>query len=92
MNNHSISEQHLRLTPPVTSAQVRAFLVQLDALIDADKLQETTRFGDAGADSLDFYNIITEIQIATGILIDDKDIEQVNTLAGLTSYINAKMA
>ena len=91
MNHHPECEQDVRLAPPITSAQVRAFIAEMDSVIDMSKLHDTTPFTEAGADSLDFFNIISEIQAATGVYIADQDIEQVNTLAGLVVYLNARM-
>lgn len=85
------SEQHARLAPPITTAKIRAFLATMDPVIDFDRLQDTTPFTEAGADSLDFFHIISEIQIATGLDIADQDIEQVNTVARLVVYLNARM-
>jgi acyl carrier protein len=84
-------EQQTRLAPPVTAAQIRAFLANMDSVIDLDKLHDNTPFTEAGADSLDFFNIISEIQIATGLDIADHDVEQVNTVARLVLYLNARM-
>lgn len=91
INPHPEYEQHVRLIPPITPAQMRAFIARMDSVIDMDRLQDTTPFTEAGADSLDFFNIITEIQAATGVYIADQDIEQVNTLAGLVTYLNQRM-
>lgn len=91
IDHHLDSEQCARLLPPVTTTQLRVFLARMDSVIDLNKLQDTTPFHDAGADSLDFFNIISEIQIATGVDIADKDIEQVTTLAGLVVYLNARL-
>lgn len=77
---------------PVTCATIRAFLAQLDTQIDLDKLQDDTLFTEAGADSLDFFNVLTKVQTATGIAIADKDIEQVNTLAGMAAYLNTRLS
>lgn len=85
-------EHHVPLAPPVTADQIRAFLESMDSVVNLDKLQDTTPFTEAGADSLDFFNIICEIQMATGLNISDQEIEQVNTVAGLVAYLNAKMA
>jgi acyl carrier protein len=84
-------EPHVRLAQPVTAAQIRAFLGNMDSVINLDKLQDSTPFTEAGADSLDLFNIISEIQIATGLNIPDQDIEQLNTVAGLVVYLNARM-
>ena len=91
MNHHPECEQDVRLALPITSAQVRAFIAEMDSVIDMSKLHDTTPFTEAGADSLDFFNIISEIQAATGVYIADQDIEQVNTLAGLVVYLNQRM-
>lgn len=81
----------MRLLPPITSSQLRAFLARMDPVVDLDKLEDTTPFSEAGADSLDFFYIISEIQSATGLDIADQDIEKVTTLAGLAGYLNARM-
>lgn len=91
IKNYPDCEQDVRLMPPITPAQMRVFIAQMDSVIDMDKLQDTTPFTEAGADSLDFFNIISEIQTATGVYIEDEDIEQVNTLAGLVAYLNQRM-
>jgi acyl carrier protein len=77
---------------PVTCAQVRAFLACVDTLIDPGMLRDDTLFTDAGADSLDFFNVLSAIQAATGVDISDQDVEKVNTPAGLAAYLNEKLA
>lgn len=84
-------EQQVRLAPPVTAAQIRAFLESMDSVIDLDRLEDTTPFTEAGADSLDFFNIICEIQKATGLDIADQDVEKVNTVDRLVVYLNTRM-
>jgi len=80
------------LVPPITPSQIRALIARMDSVIDLDKLKDGTPFADAGADSLDFFNIISEIQMATGVIISDEDIEQVNTLNNLVAFLNARMS
>jgi acyl carrier protein len=92
MNSHSDAAQPTGLIPPITPEQIRALIARMDSVIDLDKLKDSTPFSDAGADSLDFFNIISEIQMATGVNITDQDIEQVGTLAGLVDYLNARMS
>jgi acyl carrier protein len=91
MDHHLDCGQDVRLASPLTPGQVRAFIARMDSVIDMSKLHDTTPFTEAGADSLDFFNIISEIQAATGVYIADQDIEQVNTLAGLVVYLNQRM-
>lgn len=82
----------VRLERPVTCDQLRAFLAGLDTMIDPGKLRDDTRFTDAGADSLDFFNVLTSIHAATGVEIPDQDVPLVNTLAGLAAYLTDRMA
>ena len=91
INRNPECEHHVRLVPPISLAQMRAFIARMDSVIEMDKLQDTTPFTEAGADSLDFFNIISEVQTATGVYIADQDIERVNTLAGLVVYLNERM-
>jgi acyl carrier protein len=87
----SAAGQAPRLARPVSPAQVRALLVNLDSVIDMQKLTDQTRFLDAGADSLDFFNIIAAIQDAGQITIPDNELEQVGTIEKLVQYLNAKL-
>jgi len=80
-----------RLVRPVSSGDVRALLATLDTVIDMHKLTNQTRFLDAGADSLDFFNIIAAIQDAADITIPDNDLEQVGTIEKLVQYLNVKL-
>ena len=89
--SNTAARQALRLVRPVSSTEVRALLSTLDTIIDVDKLTDQTRFLDAGADSLDFFNIIAAIQDAGNITIPDNDLEQVGTIENLVRYLNAKL-
>ena len=93
MNNPVESDQSARLTPPVTEAQLRARIARIDSLvIDFDKLQDNVPFVEAGADSLDLFNIVSQIEEATGLNIPDEDVEKVTTLSDLAAYLNARMS
>ncbi|HSS96679.1 MAG TPA: acyl carrier protein [Terriglobales bacterium] len=81
----------VRLGRPVSSAQVRELLVSLDTVIDMQRLTDQTRFLDAGADSLDFFSIISAIQDAYQITIPDSDLDQVGTITKLVQYLNTKL-
>ena len=89
--SNTAARQALRLVRPVSSTEVRALLSTLDTVIDMHKLTDQTRFLDAGADSLDFFNIIAAIQDAGNIAIPDNDLEQVGTIENLVRYLNAKL-
>jgi acyl carrier protein len=81
-----------RRTAPVSTAELRELIARIDTVADLKKLTDTTRFRDAGADSLDFYNLIVAIDEEYGITIDDSDLEQVNTLEKLAKYLNERLA
>ncbi|MGA8762479.1 MAG: phosphopantetheine-binding protein [Candidatus Sulfotelmatobacter sp.] len=78
-------------TRPISSAQIREVVIGLDTVIDLEQLSDHTRFVDAGADSLDFFNIVAGIQEAYDLTIPDADIEQVTTIQGMVAYLNQKL-
>ncbi|HEY6185746.1 MAG TPA: acyl carrier protein [Terriglobales bacterium] len=89
--NNAAASQVPRLVRPVSPKEVRALLSTLDTVINLHKLSDQTRFLDAGADSLDFFNIIAAIQDAGNITIPDNDLEQVGTIEKLVQYLNIKL-
>jgi acyl carrier protein len=86
------TDSNSRPTSPVSTDQLRDIIVANDTVIDLKMLKNTTPFRDAGADSLDFFNLILAIQEAYGITIPDDDLSQVNTLEKLACYINEKLS
>ena len=81
-----------RRTSPISTAELRELIARVDTVADLKKLMDTTRFRDAGADSLDFYNFIIAIEEAYGITIADSDLGEVNTLEKLAMYLNERLA
>lgn len=43
-------------------------------------------------DSMDFLNLMEAVAAATGVEVPERDYPQVATLAGLTAYIDARVA
>lgn len=76
---------------PVSTDQLRILISGTDTGLNLKKLKDTTRFVDAGADSLDFFNLIVAIQEAYKITIPDNDLGKVNTLNKLAKYLNEKL-
>ncbi|HZY36566.1 MAG TPA: acyl carrier protein [Mucilaginibacter sp.] len=59
--------------------------------IDEDGLQDNVKFYyDLGVDSLDFYEVIVDIEKAFNITIPDEDAERLDTLGALVAYIEKK--
>jgi acyl carrier protein len=89
----SSTSQHgqTHLARPISSAQIRQLVATLDTMIETKKLDDNTRFVDAGADSLDFFNIVAGIQVACDLDIPNADIEQVGTIQDMVAYLNQKL-
>jgi acyl carrier protein len=75
----------------VSTNQLRELIAGNDTGLNLKKLKDTTRFVDAGADSLDFFNLIITIQEAYEITIPDHDLGEVNTLDKLAKYLNQRL-
>jgi acyl carrier protein len=75
----------------VSAAQVRQIIASIDTKIDIPKLKDQTRFRDAGADSLDFFNIIIAIEDAYGVVIPSEDLRLTNTLEKMAEYLNSRL-
>lgn len=91
MSSDSKVIQQSQFIRPITPSQVRSFLESVDSVMDLDKLKDTTPFSEAGADSLDLFNIILQVQQATGLEITDDDVAKVSTINDLAAYLNARM-
>ncbi len=50
-------------------------------------MEETTFLGDLGADSLDIYQIVNEIEDEMGISLDEEDIEKITTVGEAIALI-----
>jgi len=80
-----------RLSRPVSPDQIREVVSGLDTAIEMKRLDDHTRFVDAGADSLDFFNIVAGLQEAADITVPNEEIEQVATIQGAVDYLNQKL-
>ena len=74
----------------LTTEQIRQAIKAADVNIDASSLAEDKPFKDAGLDSLDFYNIIVELQEMTGITVPDEEIDQLESIAKVRAYFANK--
>jgi len=84
------SSSHSGPSAPVSTAQLRKIIASIETRIDLGKLKEETRFKDAGADSLDFFNIIIAIEDSFGVVIPSGDLGQANTLGKMAAYLNSR--
>lgn len=44
----------------------------------------------SGLDSLDFYNVLVELEKTTGLTVPDEDIDQLKSIALIIKYFNAR--
>lgn len=54
--------------------------------VDVSKIAPETRLREYGIDSMDFFNIILELQDILGKEIPDEDIDQLRTVASIKDY------
>lgn len=54
--------------------------------VDVNKIAAETRLREYGIDSMDFFNIILELQESLGKEIPDEDIDQLRTVASIQDY------
>ncbi len=54
--------------------------------IDTSKIDPNTRLREYGIDSMDFFNIILELQELLKKEIPDEDIDQVRTISSIKEY------
>jgi len=77
---------------PVTTGDLRHLIAAADTLIEVDGLKDSTRFADAGADSLDIFTLLLAVEEAYHLQIPNEDLTQVGTLEGLSRYLNRKLS
>lgn len=71
----------------ITKEQIIKIINQsLEMHLDFKDVPEQSTFKDLGIDSLDFYNILIELENYTGKKIDDEDLANLQTLKDLLSY------
>jgi acyl carrier protein len=56
--------------------------------VDVSKIEEHVKLREYGIDSMDFYNIVLELEEILGQQIPDEDIDQLRTVADIQKYFN----
>lgn len=75
-----------------SSSELRRLISGADTHIDFAKLTDQTPFAQAGADSLDFFNVILVIEDAFSITIPAAEVGSLNTIDGMTQYLHEKLS
>lgn len=60
--------------------------------VDTSKIAPDTRLREYGIDSMDFFNIILELQEILGKEIPDEDIDQLRTVASIQDYFKKNVS
>ena len=79
-------------TPPVSCAHIRQIIAGIDTRIDFRRLRDDTLFKDAGADSLDLFNLILAVEDEYHIRVPSEDLNRVNSLAGMAKYLSERIS
>lgn len=60
--------------------------------MDSSRLRDDTLFKDAGADSLDLFNLILAVEDKYHIRIPSEDLYRVNSLAAIAEYLIERLS
>jgi len=67
------------------------YLNQEDINYDVDGFNSNNSFSDNGIDSLDIFTVLLKIEDDLGIKVPDSDLDNINTVDELITYINDKL-
>lgn len=70
----------------ITTEKIHEIIKTNCPKVDTSKITPDTRLREYGIDSMDFFNIILELQDALGKEIPDEDIDQLRTVASIQDY------
>lgn len=70
----------------ITTEKIHEIIKTICPKVDTSKIAPDTRLREYGIDSMDFFNIILELQDALGKEIPDEDIDQLRTVASIQDY------
>jgi acyl carrier protein len=79
------------LGTPVSTDQLREFIAGINTVINPKILNDCTPFSDAGADSLDLFNLVLAIEDRYHVTIPDDQLGEINTLEKLARYLNERL-
>ena len=81
----------IRLTSPVSAADIRQMLAGTEIGPHLSGMDDHTPFKEAGMDSLALFELVATIQEASELEIPDSDVEKISTIAGIVRYLNEKL-
>lgn len=72
----------------ISTEKILDIITTICPKVDASKIKPDTRLREYGVDSMDFFDIILELQNVLGKDIPDEDIDQLRTVASIQDYFN----
>lgn len=76
---------------PVSTEQIRQLLRNTEIGLRLSELTDDEPLADAGMDSLDIFEVVGELERASGLAILDDDLENVSTVAAIAKYLNERI-
>lgn len=74
----------------ITIEQIKTIIVEVASHVDIDSIKNDVRLRDYDIDSLDFFNIILELQTLSGVVVPDEDLDQLRTVDSIYHYFQNK--
>jgi acyl carrier protein len=74
----------------INAETLRGLLVQVAPDTDMTGLEDDTLFDDIDLDSIDFFNLLLEVQVHCGIEIPDQDLDRCNSINNIIGYCSEK--
>lgn len=81
----------IALEYPVSTKQIREMLRNTEIGSRLSDLTDDTPLAEAGMDSLDIFEVVGELERASGLAILDDDLENVSTIAAIAKYLNERI-
>ena len=74
----------------VTQEQIIDVIRKANIVKDSDALENDKSLTDQGVDSLDFSSLLFNIEEEFGVEIPDEDIDELQTINEIFTYVNSK--
>ncbi len=72
----------------LTKEKVIEIINKNDLSLDPQNTSEEESFKSLGVDSLDFFNVLVEIEEITGQKVPDEDVDKLNNIKELLDYFS----
>jgi acyl carrier protein len=70
----------------ISVEQIHAIIKQVVPAVDTASMKPDVRLREYGVDSLDFFDIVLELQTLSGHEVPDEDLDQLRTVEAIQRY------